>query len=128
MVNKYSPPPSALGPDTISFDYHGGGPYVRVSNGCILIWQGRNWSGFDISSANRNKVLCNGTTNPNLESICGRPLGMKFNPTTCDLYAADAYFGLLMVGHNGGVARNLITSVEDVAFRLTNALEIDEQI
>ena len=36
---------------------------------------------------------------------CGRPLGLKFNEATCDLYIADAYFGLLVVGHNGGVAK-----------------------
>ncbi|KAK6252050.1 hypothetical protein QUC31_013770 [Theobroma cacao] len=35
---------------------------------------------------------------------CGRPLGLKFNYETFNLYIADAYFGLPVVGSNGGVA------------------------
>ncbi|KAM7268811.1 hypothetical protein ACFE04_010977 [Oxalis oulophora] len=119
--------PRGLGPESIAFDCRGDGPYVGVSDGRILKWQNRSWSEFAIPSANRNRVLCDGTTNPNLEPICGRPLGLKFNPATCDLYIADAYFGLLVVGPNGGIARHLVNSAEGVPFRLTNALDIDEQ-
>ena len=61
------------------------------------------------------------------EPICGRPLGLKFNPTSCDLYIADAYFGLLIVGPNGGVAQPIATSADGVPFRFTNALDIDTQ-
>lgn len=57
--------------------------------------------------------------------MCGRPLGLKFNTVTCDLYIADAYFGLLVVGPGGGVAKQLATSAEGVPFRFTNALDID---
>ncbi|KAK8604277.1 hypothetical protein V6N13_099224 [Hibiscus sabdariffa] len=54
-----------------------------------------------------------------------RPLGLKFNRKTCDLYITDAYFGLLVVGPNGGNAQQLATSAEGVSFKLTNALDID---
>ncbi|KAB1212946.1 Strictosidine synthase [Morella rubra] len=75
-----------------------------------------------------NRQLCDGSTNPNsTEQVCGRPLGLKFNPATCDLYIADAYFGLLMVGHRGGVAKQLATSAEGVPFRFTNALDVDDK-
>ncbi|KAM7252036.1 hypothetical protein ACFE04_023919 [Oxalis oulophora] len=128
-TSRYSelPIPSAVGPESIAFDCHGGGPYVGVSDGRIYKWQAGNWSEFAIPTANRNRALCDGTTDPNLESICGRPLGIKFNRATCDLYIADAYFGLLMVGPNGGVARLLANFAQGVSFRLTNALDIDEQ-
>lgn len=68
--------------------------------------------------------MCDGLTDESMESICGRPLGLKFNSVTCDLYIADAYFGLLKVGPAGGVAKQLATSAEGVPFRFTNALDI----
>ena len=70
--------------------------------------------------------FCDGSINPAMEQVCGRPLGLKFNEATCDLYIADAYFGLLVVGHNGGVAKQVVTSAEGVPFRFTNALDIDQ--
>ncbi|CAL5333810.1 unnamed protein product [Camellia sinensis] len=36
--------------------------------------------------------------------VCGRPLGLRFDKKTGDLYIADAYFGLQVVGPNGGLA------------------------
>ena len=69
--------------------------------------------------------MCDGSTNPDNEPSCGRPLGLKFNHKTCDLYIADAYFGLLVVGPNGGVAHQVATSAEGVPFGFANALDID---
>ncbi|KAM7258512.1 hypothetical protein ACFE04_014253 [Oxalis oulophora] len=120
------PLPGALGPESIAFDCKGHGPYVGNSDGRILKWEGHGWSEFAIPSPIRNRALCDGTINPNLEPICGRPLGLMFNKATCDLYIADAYFGLLRVGRNGGVATHLVSSAEGIPFRLTNALDIDE--
>ncbi|KAG8502515.1 hypothetical protein CXB51_001168 [Gossypium anomalum] len=65
----------------------------------------------------RKRELCDGSTNPNLEPICGRPLDLKFNPITCDLYISDAYFGLLKVGPSGAIAQTLVSSVEGITFR-----------
>ena len=57
--------------------------------------------------------------------MCGRPLGLKFNTATCDLYIADAYYGLAVVGPGGGLAKALATFVEGVPLKFTNALDID---
>ncbi|KAF3432246.1 hypothetical protein FNV43_RR26985 [Rhamnella rubrinervis] len=73
------------------------------------------------------RILCDGSSDPNLEPTCGRPLGIKFNRKTCELYIADAYFGLLKVGPNGGVAQQLATSAEGIPFCFTNGLDIDTQ-
>ena len=70
--------------------------------------------------------FCNGSINPAMEQVCGGPLGLKFNEATCDLYIADAYFGLLVVRRNGGVAKKVAISAEGVPFRFTNALDIDQ--
>lgn len=47
--------PGAVGPESIAFDCHGKGPYVGVSDGRILKWQGIHlgWKEFAIVSANR---------------------------------------------------------------------------
>jgi sugar lactone lactonase YvrE len=118
-----------IGPESIAFDCNGNGPYIGVSDGRVLKWQQStaNWSEFSIPSSNRNRSLCDGTSDTNMEGTCGRPLGLKFNLATCDLIIADAYFGLLKVGSSGGVAKSLATCVEGVPFKLTNAFDIDEQ-
>ncbi|KAK3222703.1 hypothetical protein Dsin_009728 [Dipteronia sinensis] len=48
--------PGVLGPESIAFDCHGKGPYVGVSDGRILKWQGHplGWIEFAITSSNRN--------------------------------------------------------------------------
>ena len=75
----------------------------------------------------RPRSLCDGSTNPETEPTCGRPLGLKFDKNTCNLYIADAYFGLLIVGPNGGVAQQVTTSAEGIPFGFTNALDVDTQ-
>lgn len=61
------------------------------------------------------------------EHICGRPLGLRFDKKTGDLYIADAYLGLLKVGQQGGIAATLTTEAEGVPFGFTNDLAIDEE-
>lgn len=61
------------------------------------------------------------------EHICGRPLGLRFDKKTGDLYIADAYFGLLKVGPEGGLATSLATEAEGVPLRFTNDLDIDDE-
>ncbi|KAL9679846.1 hypothetical protein QQ045_017717 [Rhodiola kirilowii] len=62
-----------------------------------------------------------------MEETCGRPLGLKFNHKTGDLYIADAYKGLLVVGPDGGVATKILTEADGVTFGFTNGLEIDPE-
>ena len=70
--------------------------------------------------------FCDGLVNPVMEQLCGRLLGLKFNEATYELYIADAYYGLMVVGRNGGVAKQLAISTEGVPFQFTNALDIDQ--
>ncbi|KAL2945526.1 Protein STRICTOSIDINE SYNTHASE-LIKE 3 [Bienertia sinuspersici] len=60
------------------------------------------------------------------EHICGRPLGLRFNKKTGDLYIADAYFGLMKVGPEGGIATSLATEAEGVPLTFTNDLDVDD--
>lgn len=74
----------------------------------------------------RERKLCDGTRDSNVEPICGRPLGLKFDSRTCHLFIADAYFGLLVVGPNGGTAIRLaISAANGAPFKFTNGLDID---
>ncbi|KAJ9543941.1 hypothetical protein OSB04_023648 [Centaurea solstitialis] len=62
---------------------------------------------------------------PDKEHINGRPLGLKFDKRTGDLYIADAYFGLLAVGSNGGLATNLVSKAQGLPLLFTNSLDLD---
>lgn len=63
---------------------------------------------------------------PELEHVCGRPLGLRFHKKTGELYIADAYLGLHVVGPDGGLATPLVSQVEGQPLRFTNDLDIDE--
>jgi len=60
-----------------------------------------------------------------MEHINGRPLGLKFDKKTGDLYIADAYFGLLVVGSNGGLAKTLVSKAQGLPLLFTNSLDLD---
>ncbi|KAF2308229.1 hypothetical protein GH714_037149 [Hevea brasiliensis] len=64
---------------------------------------------------------------PELEHVCGRPLGLRFDKKTGNLYIADAYLGLQVVGPNGGLAKPVVSEVEGHPLRFTNDLDIDEE-
>lgn len=51
---------------------------------------------------------------------------MAFYLKTGDLYAADAYLGLVRINKTGGNGAILATSAEGVRFRFTDALDIDQ--
>ncbi|RWR80341.1 protein STRICTOSIDINE SYNTHASE-LIKE 3 [Cinnamomum micranthum f. kanehirae] len=107
------------GPESVAFDPLGRGPYTGVADGRILFWNGESWSDFAYTSPNRSE-LCDPKPSPlsylKNEHICGRPLGLRFDKKTGDLYIADAYFGLLKVGPEGGLATPLATEAEGVVF------------
>nr|XP_043627340.1 protein STRICTOSIDINE SYNTHASE-LIKE 12-like [Erigeron canadensis] len=107
--NKILLPSGVTGPESAVFDRGGGGPYVAVSDGRILIWLGPTvgFVDFAYTSPNRTKQLCDGTNDLQLGPTCGRPLALSFNYRTGDLYITDAFYGLLVVGFNGGLATQL---------------------
>ncbi|KMT11793.1 hypothetical protein BVRB_5g104950 [Beta vulgaris subsp. vulgaris] len=119
---------NAVAPESIAFDCQGGGPYVGVSDGRILKWQGPllGWTVFAVISPYRSNS-CDGLNDSPAEQYCGRPLGLKFNIVTCELYIADSSFGLVKVGSNGGIATSVATSAEGILFRFLNALDIDSE-
>nr|AFK33536.1 unknown [Medicago truncatula] len=116
----------AIGPESLVFDSHGGGPYTGVADGRILKWKGkkRGWTEFAVTSSNRSQ--CVRPFAPKLEHICGRPLGLRFDKKNGDLYIADAYLGLKVVGAAGGLATQVATEAEGHPFHFTNDLDIDE--
>ncbi|CAA7053331.1 unnamed protein product [Microthlaspi erraticum] len=118
------------GPESIAFDPLGRGPYTGVADGRILFWDGTRWTDFAYTSNNRSE-LCD--RKPGLldylkdEHICGRPLGLRFDKRTGDLYIADAYFGIMKVGPEGGLATSLTTEADGVPLRFTNDLDVDDE-
>ncbi|KAJ9707538.1 hypothetical protein PVL29_002534 [Vitis rotundifolia] len=126
--NKLELPFAISGPESIVFNYNGESPYTGTSDGRILKCQGfeHGWKEFAITSPFRIPKFCDASINPIMEQVCGRPLGLKFNEATCDLYITDAYFGLMVAGHNGGVAKQVAISAEGVPFQFANALDIDQ--
>ncbi|GLJ36807.1 hypothetical protein SUGI_0742470 [Cryptomeria japonica] len=115
------------GPESIAFDPQNRGPYTGIADGTIVRWDGPHlgWSLFAFTSPNRSEI-CNEKRKSALgyvkhEHICGRPLGLRFNKDSGDLYIADAYFGLLVVGPQGGLATPLVNSTY-----FANDLDIDK--
>ncbi|KAL0383460.1 UNVERIFIED_CONTAM: protein STRICTOSIDINE SYNTHASE-LIKE 2 [Sesamum calycinum] len=119
-------PGGAIGPESFSFDGNGDGPYTGVSDGRIIRWRANEsrWVDFAVTSPIRDG--CEGRhDHSQTEHICGRPLGLRFNEKTGDLYITDAYMGLLVVGPKGGVASPLAQQLDGLAFGFTNSLDID---
>lgn len=122
--------PDFGGPESLAFDGQGRGPYTGVADGRIMLWNGPDigWTYFAHTSSNWSEacIPANPTAaNLKLEHICGRPLGLRFNRTSGDLYIADAYFGLLVVGARGGLAHPLTSEAEGQKFTFTNDLDLD---
>ncbi|KAJ4827548.1 hypothetical protein Tsubulata_050627 [Turnera subulata] len=120
-------PSPAMGPESYAF-YRGEGPYTGVGDGRTLKYAGPNAGFLDYAynTPNRSKAVCDGNTNPSLGPTCGRPLGIGFLLRTGELYIADAYLGLVVVGTNGRLARPLANSAEGQTFRLPDGLDIDQ--
>ncbi|MCO5595957.1 hypothetical protein L7F22_061888 [Adiantum nelumboides] len=120
------------GPESLAFDALGRGPYTGISDGRIL-----RWDGPDLGWVQFATVYSNGSENcqpqtppaPNIahEHECGRPLGIQFMNSTGELYIADSYFGLLVVGPDGGQAKQLVKEAEGSAFAFTNDLVISHE-
>ncbi|XP_023748284.1 protein STRICTOSIDINE SYNTHASE-LIKE 11 [Lactuca sativa] len=121
--NKLVLPLGVTGPESAAF---GGllvnGPFTTVTDGRIMKWKGPKigFVDFAYTSPKRTKELCDGTTNPDMGPICGRPLALSFHPVIGFLYIADAYFGLLVVGPHGGLATQLAGG-----FKFLSGIDVD---
>ncbi|KAF9667525.1 hypothetical protein SADUNF_Sadunf15G0032200 [Salix dunnii] len=120
-------PPAGFGPESLAFEFPGGAFYTGVSDGRVLRYQPLiGFTSFAFTSPNRTMALCDGTTDdPDKGPICGRPFGLAYNPITRQLYIADAYYGLLVVDSNGGLAKQIATGAEGQPFVFCNGLDID---
>ncbi|XP_010243901.1 PREDICTED: protein STRICTOSIDINE SYNTHASE-LIKE 13 [Nelumbo nucifera] len=121
-----------FGPESLEFDLNGQGPYAGLADGRIVRWMGDNvgWETFALVTPNWSEKLCvNGIHSTaakqyKIEHRCGRPLGLRFDRTGGNLYIADAYYGLLVVGPEGGIATPLTTHVEGKPIVFANDLDI----
>ncbi|XP_072997144.1 protein STRICTOSIDINE SYNTHASE-LIKE 10 [Typha latifolia] len=115
------------GPESFAFDGNGEGPYTGVSDGRILKWQEIEDRWIEFASSTPHLLdKCRGSKNPNLEHECGRPLGLKFNEKTGELFVADAYLGLLLVKPKENATIPIATQAQGIPFSFTNSLDIDQ--
>ncbi|XP_062183286.1 protein STRICTOSIDINE SYNTHASE-LIKE 10-like isoform X2 [Phragmites australis] len=119
----------AAGPESIVFGGGGEGPYTGVSDGRVLEWrpEERRWVEHSCSAP---ELLgsCRGSQDPGREHACGRPLGLKFNDETGELYVADAYHGLRVVSPGDNVSRPLVPEWQaSRSFSFANGVEIDHE-
>ncbi|CAL5200068.1 unnamed protein product [Lathyrus oleraceus] len=121
-----------FGPESLEFDIMGRGPYTGLADGRVVRWMGEEhgWETFAIVTSNWTEKICmrgnDSTTSKQWkhEKTCGRPLGLRFDQKSGYLYIADAYYGLLMVGPNGGLATPLATHIEGKPILFANDLDI----
>ncbi|URE23616.1 Strictosidine synthase [Musa troglodytarum] len=105
----------------------GGGSHVWLRWRCWPRWQGElAVPSFSLSKSISEFCFSRLKKEHLNEHICGRPLGLRFDKKTGDLYIADAYFGLLKVGPEGGLATPVTTEAEGIPLKFTNDLDIDE--
>ncbi|KAJ7947485.1 Strictosidine synthase [Quillaja saponaria] len=108
------------------------GPYTGLADGRVVRWMGEDvgWETFALVTTNWSEKVCargkDSTTAKQWkhEKTCGRPLGLRFDRRSGDLYIADAYYGVLVVGPEGGVATPLATHVEGKPILFANDLDI----
>ncbi|KAM4114693.1 hypothetical protein ACJW30_04G088700 [Castanea mollissima] len=127
VFKKLQLPPGASGPEFYAFKAKFGVLGVLdtgVYDGRILTSQGgtANFTDFAFTAPNRSKAACDGQTNVDLQAKCGRPLGLEFSISTNQLYVADAYFGLSVVGPKGRLTTQLANSVNGVPFCFLDGL------
>lgn len=70
---------------------------------------------------------CNGSGFFLPTRICGRPLGLQFHRAAGRLYIADAFYGLLAVGTEGGVAAQVAAGAEGRPFQFANGVDVDQE-
>ncbi|KAL3537413.1 hypothetical protein ACH5RR_000779 [Cinchona calisaya] len=77
-----------------------------------------------------SKVVCkseNDTLEAQLKPSCGRACNLAFNYATNKLYIADDYYGLGVVGPDGGQAIQLANSADGIDFKWLYALTVDQR-
>lgn len=118
------------GPETIDFDWNGDGPYTGVNDGRVVKFAGPNagFVDFAYTSPQRTKAVCDGTNDPDgVGYSCGRPLGLTFHQASKQLYIADAWHMLCVVGPEGGLATQVAHISDDgIPFKWLDGLDVDQ--
>nr|TKW22131.1 LOW QUALITY PROTEIN: hypothetical protein SEVIR_4G208800v2 [Setaria viridis] len=116
----------AVCPESVAFDGHGGGPYVSVSDGRILRYDGGGWKTFSYSPSYTNNG-CDAPSSelPPVAKESSIPFATGIKGPGC-VYIADAYMGLMRVGPSGGEATVLATGAAGEPFRFTNGVDVDQ--
>ncbi|KAL7607447.1 hypothetical protein Lser_V15G18577 [Lactuca serriola] len=98
------------------------GRFVVTLDGRIMKWIDPTigFVDFAYTSPTRTKELCDGVRDLDTALTCGRPFTLSYHPVTHDLYIADVYHGLLVVGPDGGLATQLAGG-----FKFVDAVDID---
>lgn len=53
-------------------------------------------------------------------------MGLRFDKKTGELWIADAYFGIMKVGPEGGQAESVLSEIDGIPMKFTNDLDFDE--
>ncbi|OEL20831.1 Protein STRICTOSIDINE SYNTHASE-LIKE 3 [Dichanthelium oligosanthes] len=109
-------PDVLIGPESVAFNAHGGGPYVSISGGRVL---SPSYAKNDCGAFSELPPVAT-------ESSCSWRLGLRFHNKSGNLYIAEAYMGLMRVGPNGGEAKVLVTKAGGVQRHFTNGADIDQ--
>lgn len=118
------------GPESLEFDADGQGPYTGLADGRVVRWsdERNRWELFALPSTRWNEscISDNSTkkSRPRDEELCGRPLGLRFSKLDQKLYFADSYYGLEVVGTEGGIAEVLSQEVGGEPIKFANDLDI----
>ncbi|GER32735.1 calcium-dependent phosphotriesterase superfamily protein [Striga asiatica] len=105
-----------FGPESLEFDRLGRGPYAGLADGRVVRSEKECAQAKDSTTKKQWKV----------EPKCGRPLGLRFDKRSGELYIADAYYGLLVVGPDGGLATQVATQAGGEPILFANDLDIHD--
>nr|GMC71888.1 protein STRICTOSIDINE SYNTHASE-LIKE 11-like [Ipomoea batatas] len=117
----------ASGPEDTAIDPLDQGIYTGVNDGRILKFLNGNFNDFATTCLIRTKEKCDGISLTNIQAECGRLLGLYFDRRREELYITDAFYGLLKVGRNGGLATQLAAGVDGQTFSFADAVVVDEE-
>ncbi|EDO43012.1 predicted protein, partial [Nematostella vectensis] len=110
-----------VGPESIAVD-SSGIIYTGLADGRIV-----KFVGDKVVDVVRTGTHNDGCGRPELEHVCGRPLGMRFNRYGTKLIVVDAYFGLLEVDTKSSSISTLVPcqpGVDGEPIRFMNDLDI----
>ncbi|GMN57983.1 hypothetical protein TIFTF001_027077 [Ficus carica] len=131
---KLNLPSTSVGPESITFDSIGRGPYTGISDGRIVRYDKHNsrFVNFAYTSQNRTSILLIDCRSFSIIAAAAAAAAVVVVDVDVvrknKLFIADALLGLFVVrGTKGGLASKLATSAEGVPFKFLNGLTVDQR-